>query len=155
MGIAFVLVAGCTTMFAFTQIWSHCRLIGNGYTTNETFNMLRYSYFRDRHGNVRNPFGNGWTKNWTIFCFERCNKKLRESKVIDIEQAPIVARAIQKKMGNEKKDNNQGLQLAVIQEEEKEIDDSDDEEVENKEEEVIEQDVDQLGVAQEIGDENV
>jgi len=96
--IGFVINTTGTAMFAYTQIVSHCRLIGNGYTTNETFNMLRYQYFRDRHGNVRNPFGNGWLRNWTIFCFERCSKELRENKVIDIEKAPIVARAVKKNM---------------------------------------------------------
>merc|ERR1712130_242866 len=96
-----------TTMFVMMQIISHFNLITNGYTTNEFINMFRYNYFRDKQGNLRNPFGNGCRRNWTIFCFEDCNAKLKDEKVIDIENAPIVVRVAQKKNCDEHKHDKQ------------------------------------------------
>jgi len=92
-----VLMATPIAMFAVSQISAHCNLIRNGYTTNETVNMFRYQYFRDKNGNVRNPFGRGCLTNWALFCsLDRCSNTLRNKAPLDIEEAPIVARAVAK-----------------------------------------------------------
>lgn len=78
----------CLTSFNLIQIYSHIRLISKGWTTNESFNIFRYSYFRDSKGNVRNPFGHGCLKNWYTFF---CHWLGIHYDVIDIENAPMVA----------------------------------------------------------------
>jgi len=83
-----------TSVFVAMQLVTHIELITRGTTMNEVINMLRYRYFRDQKGNVRNPFDNGCLRNWYIFCCEACKQELKkpENKMVDIEKAKIVAK---------------------------------------------------------------
>jgi palmitoyltransferase len=75
--------------FNSLQIYSHIILITHGWTTNEQYNMLRYLYFRDQSGNVRNPFGHGCMRNWLQFL---CGVFGFTLEMLDIEKAPMFAK---------------------------------------------------------------
>ena len=105
----YFIFAFITAVFVLAQIKTHIKLITNGYTTNEFLNMVRYNYFRDKNGNLRNPFYNGCIKNWYIFCFETCSIQIRNmDKMIDIENAPIIAYAVTKNDQDKLVDDNNG-----------------------------------------------
>ena len=109
--IVHCVITVATTLFGAAQIWTHAQLISSGMTTNETANLLRYTYFRDAQGNLRNPFAKGYLRNWGSFLFGTCFSQLRSSETFDIEAAPILINAIQKALPEKHSDEQNKEQV--------------------------------------------